>query len=108
MRLGKKARSACRHLYSPIIHSLIRSKEHQIQALKDVALLNLPTEEKAHGVVEGHEGLLEHELVACCQRADNVELEIGRGPGEDEVWWEGVDVACSEISTRRLGIEDKI
>lgn len=80
-------------LHPPIIHRLVRREEDEVQTLEDVPLLNLPPEEEGHCVVEGDKRLLEHELVAGRERADNVKVQVGGRAREDEVWREGVDVA---------------
>lgn len=71
------------HLHSPIINRLVGSKEHKVEALKHITLLNLPAEEEGHGIVEGRQHRLEHELVARRQRADDVEVQVGRCARED-------------------------
>lgn len=93
----------CLARHSPIIHSLVRRKEHKVEALEDIALLNLAAEEEADGVVEGGEGRLEHELVARAQRPDDVEVQVGRRAGEDEVRREGVDLACGCNGRGKVG-----
>jgi hypothetical protein len=43
--------------------------------------------------VECIEGELEHELVGRREGADEDEVEVGGGACEDEVGWEGMDLA---------------
>jgi hypothetical protein len=79
----------------PVIHRLIRRQQDQIQRFEHIPLLDLSPQQQTDGIVESRQGSLQHQLVGSGQWADDVEVEVGRGFGEDQVWRQGVNVACA-------------
>lgn len=88
--------------YSPIVNRLISSEEDEIQALEDITFLNLMAEEEGDCVVERRQCRLEHELVGSRQWSDNMEMQVGRRAREDQVRWEGMDIACTSVNALSL------
>lgn len=93
---------------SPIVDGLVSSKKDEVEALKNIPLLDLSAKEEGDGVVEGGQRLLKHELVACRQRADDVELQVGRRARQNDVRGQRVDVACGVSYARSIAASPSI